>query len=209
MASDGGIFTYGDAGFYGSHGGSHLNQPIVGMTSTPDGKGYWLVASDGGIFTYGDAGFYGSHGGSHLNQPIVGMTSTPAGTVTGWWPPTVASSPTGTHRSTAAWGVPGSPTPSVSLPARFPPDPRYHPELSTPSSRVRGSVRSTARESPNANRGRALGRELGVQSASAPRGASVHPSRASPDVRSLHHTCLGACAADGCCGQLFTRRAWW
>ena len=82
-ASDGGIFAYGDAGFYGSHGGSHLNQPIVGMTATPDGGGYWLVASDGGIFTYGDAGFYGSHGGSHLNQPIVGMTSTPDGK--GYW----------------------------------------------------------------------------------------------------------------------------
>ena len=82
-ASDGGIFAYGDAGFYGSHGGSHLNQPIVGMTSTPTGLGYWLVASDGGIFAYGDAGFYGSHGGSHLNQPIVGMTSTPTGL--GYW----------------------------------------------------------------------------------------------------------------------------
>jgi hypothetical protein len=73
VASDGGIFSYGDATFYGSHGGSALNQPIVGMASTPTGKGYWMVASDGGIFSYGDATFYGSHGGSALNQPIVGM----------------------------------------------------------------------------------------------------------------------------------------
>jgi len=36
--------------FDGSMGGIHLNQPIVGMASTPDGNGYWLVASDGGIF---------------------------------------------------------------------------------------------------------------------------------------------------------------
>ena len=28
----------------------HLNQPVVGMAATPDGKGYWLVASDGGVF---------------------------------------------------------------------------------------------------------------------------------------------------------------
>jgi hypothetical protein len=75
VASDGGIFAYGDAGFYGSHGGSSLNQPIVGMAATPSGKGYWFVASDGGIFAYGDAGFYGSHGGSSLNQPIVGMAA--------------------------------------------------------------------------------------------------------------------------------------
>jgi hypothetical protein len=75
VASDGGIFTYGDATFEGSHGGSRLNAPIVGMASTGDGQGYWLVASDGGIFTYGDATFEGSQGGSHLNAPIVGAAT--------------------------------------------------------------------------------------------------------------------------------------
>ena len=76
VASDGGIFSFGDAAFFGSTGG-HLNKPIVGMAATPDGKGYWLVASDGGIFAYGDAAFYGSTGGMHLNQPIVGMAVHP------------------------------------------------------------------------------------------------------------------------------------
>ena len=75
MASDGGIFTFGDATFYGSTGGMHLNQPIVGMAATPDGKGYWLVASDGGIFAFGDAAFYGSTGSLKLNKPIVGMAA--------------------------------------------------------------------------------------------------------------------------------------
>ena len=60
VASDGGIFNYGDAGFYGSTGSIQLNKPIVGMAATPDGKGYWLGASDGGVFNYGDAGFFGS-----------------------------------------------------------------------------------------------------------------------------------------------------
>ena len=64
VASDGGIFAFGDAGFYGSMGGTPLNQPVVGMAATPDGKGYWEVASDGGIFAFGDAGFDGSMGGS-------------------------------------------------------------------------------------------------------------------------------------------------
>ena len=73
VASDGGIFTFGDAHFYGSTGGIHLNQPIVGMQATPRGQGYWLVARDGGIFTFGDAKFFGSTGAIHLNQPIVGM----------------------------------------------------------------------------------------------------------------------------------------
>ena len=83
VASDGGIFSYGDAQFHGSTGGIHLNEPIVGMAATPDGGGYWLVASDGGIFSYGDAQFYGSTGGIHLNKPIVGMAATPDGG--GYW----------------------------------------------------------------------------------------------------------------------------
>ena len=64
---DGGVFTFGDAGFFGSMGGKRLNQPIVGMAPTPSGRGYWLVASDGGIFSFGDAGFFGSTGGMHLS----------------------------------------------------------------------------------------------------------------------------------------------
>jgi len=76
VASDGGIFTFGDAGFYGSMGGKPLNKPIVGMASTPDGLGYWEVASDGGIFTFGDAGFHGSMGGQTIPAPVVAMAST-------------------------------------------------------------------------------------------------------------------------------------
>jgi Protein of unknown function (DUF4232) len=83
VAADGGIFTFGDAGFFGSAGNIALNQPIVGMASTPDGGGYWLVAADGGIFTFGDASFFGSAGNIALNQPIVGMASTPDGH--GYW----------------------------------------------------------------------------------------------------------------------------
>ena len=73
VASDGGIFAFGDAPFHGSTGAIPLNQPIVGMAPTPTGNGYWLVASDGGIFAFGDAPFHGSTGAIPLNQPIVGM----------------------------------------------------------------------------------------------------------------------------------------
>ncbi len=82
-ASDGGVFTYGAFGFYGSMGGTRLNQPVVGVASNPVGPGYWLVASDGGIFSFGTSGFYGSTGGMHLNQPVVGMAPTPDGR--GYW----------------------------------------------------------------------------------------------------------------------------
>ena len=71
MASDGGMFSFGDAHFYGSMGGKPLNKPIVGMATTPDGGGYWELATDGGIFAFGDATFVGSMGGSPLNLPVV------------------------------------------------------------------------------------------------------------------------------------------
>jgi hypothetical protein len=73
VASDGGIFTYGDARFFGSTGNIRLNKPIVGMSVTPSGNGYWMVASDGGIFTFGDATFRGSTGNRSLSAPIAGM----------------------------------------------------------------------------------------------------------------------------------------
>ena len=84
VGSDGGIFTFGSALFYGSTGSLRLQRPVVGITPTKDRGGYWLVASDGGTFAFGDAGFYGSIPGlglhpagsglpNSLNAPIVGM----------------------------------------------------------------------------------------------------------------------------------------
>jgi hypothetical protein len=83
VATDGGVFSFGGAGFYGSTGNIVLNKPIVGMSRTVDSLGYWLVASDGGIFSFGDATFYGSTGSLKLNKPIVGMATTPDGK--GYW----------------------------------------------------------------------------------------------------------------------------
>jgi hypothetical protein len=83
LGTDGGIFSFGEAQYYGSTGAMKLNQPIVGMASTPTANGYWLVASDGGVFSFGDAQFYGSTGAMTLNKPIVGMTSTVSGN--GYW----------------------------------------------------------------------------------------------------------------------------
>jgi hypothetical protein len=84
VGSDGGIFTFGSAQFYGSTGNLKLQRPIVGITPTADYGGYWLVASDGGVFSFGDTQFYGSIPGlglnpagsglSHsLNAPIIGI----------------------------------------------------------------------------------------------------------------------------------------
>lgn len=67
----------------GSAASLPLAQPVVGMASTPDGSGYWLVARDGGVFSYGDARFHGSTGGLKLAQPVVGMATDPA--TGGYW----------------------------------------------------------------------------------------------------------------------------
>jgi len=85
VGSDGGIFTFGSAQFYGSTGSLDLQRPVVGMTPTGNRGGYWLVASDGGIFSFGNAGYFGSIPGlgiapagasataKKLNAPVVGM----------------------------------------------------------------------------------------------------------------------------------------
>jgi hypothetical protein len=84
VGSDGGIFTFGSAQFYGSTGSLRLQRPVVGIVPTADRGGYWLDASDGGVFAFGDSGFYGSVPGlglhpadsgqpNSLDAPIVGM----------------------------------------------------------------------------------------------------------------------------------------
>jgi SpoIID/LytB domain protein len=82
-AADGGVFSFGNAPFYGSMGGVRLNRPVVGIAATRDAGGYWEVASDGGVFSFGDAPFHGSTGNLVLNKPVVGIATTPDGN--GYW----------------------------------------------------------------------------------------------------------------------------
>jgi hypothetical protein len=83
FAGDGGVFTEGNARFFGSLGNVHLVQPIVAAAGAPFGKGYWLAAGDGGLFGFGGAGFHGSLGNLRLAQPIVAMAARPQGD--GYW----------------------------------------------------------------------------------------------------------------------------
>jgi hypothetical protein len=67
VGSDGGVFSFGDANYYGSmdqlnpnlpSGGANSaasNGPITGITSTPDGGGYYLVDAHGDVYAFGDA----------------------------------------------------------------------------------------------------------------------------------------------------------
>jgi hypothetical protein len=82
VASDGGVFTFGDAHYYGSTGGTHLNQPVVAMAVIPGGTGYRLAARDGGVFNFGKARPHGPN--FHGRYPIVGISESTPGDL-GYW----------------------------------------------------------------------------------------------------------------------------
>ena len=75
-ASDGGVFSFGDARFFGSTGALTLVSPIIGLAATSSGKGYWLAAADGGVFSFGDARFLGAAAGrGPLAPPVVAIAA--------------------------------------------------------------------------------------------------------------------------------------
>jgi hypothetical protein len=85
VASDGGVFSYGDARFFGSVPGLSIRTDLImGMARTPDDGGYWLVGRDGGVFAFGDARFFGSLPGLDVHvRDIVGLAPTKTGA--GYW----------------------------------------------------------------------------------------------------------------------------
>ncbi len=58
LARDGGVFSYGDAQFFGTNLNSGAD--IIAIAPTPTLKGYWTADDDGSVFAYGDAGHYGA-----------------------------------------------------------------------------------------------------------------------------------------------------
>ena len=55
-----GVFSFGDALFYGSLASKHLSEPVVGIAATPGGDGYWLAVSNGEVYNFGAAQNMGS-----------------------------------------------------------------------------------------------------------------------------------------------------
>ena len=66
IASDGGIFAYGDAHFHGSLGSNPPPTPIVGVAPSADGGGYYMLEANGTADNFGDA-----HGGVSLTSGSV------------------------------------------------------------------------------------------------------------------------------------------
>jgi cell wall-associated NlpC family hydrolase len=54
VAADGGVFSFGDAAFYGSAAGT-TGEPIERLVPTGDGRGYWILAQSGTAEPFGDA----------------------------------------------------------------------------------------------------------------------------------------------------------
>ena len=93
VASDGGVFCFGDATYQGSMGSTPLQAPVVSMALDRVTGGYWLGAADGGIFSF-NAPFFGSGVGAIKPLPtpagkyppldiVVSITATPDGG--GYW----------------------------------------------------------------------------------------------------------------------------
>jgi hypothetical protein len=58
VASDGGVFAFGDAGFVGSLGGSGVTD-VTSVTPTPNDHGYLLVTRSGSVYAFGNATYLG------------------------------------------------------------------------------------------------------------------------------------------------------
>jgi hypothetical protein len=84
VGADGGVFSFGAAGFRGSipGQGSNLSDNVVGIAATSDGNGYWLASADGVIFDFGDAPFQDTCAGGCTTDTgapatFIGISTTP------------------------------------------------------------------------------------------------------------------------------------
>lgn len=58
--ASGEVKNFGGAPSFGSLQNDSLPAPIVGISSTSDLLGYWLVGADGSVYAFGDASLHGS-----------------------------------------------------------------------------------------------------------------------------------------------------
>ena len=78
VASDGGVFAFGDAHFAGSCPGSGAARaPAVAVMPDASGNGYWLVTKTGNVYSFGDAPTLGAPGAQ--STPITSAVATPDG----------------------------------------------------------------------------------------------------------------------------------
>jgi hypothetical protein len=82
VASDGGVFAFGDAEFEGSCPGiGGCAGSAVSVMPDHTGNGYWLVTNLGAVYAFGDAAYYG--GPKPASVPVVDAVATANGQ--GYW----------------------------------------------------------------------------------------------------------------------------
>jgi hypothetical protein len=82
VASDGGVFAFGDARFEGSCPGiGGCSGAAVAVLPDASGAGYWLVTVTGHVYAFGDARYFG--GPSSTPAPVTSAVRTPDGN--GYW----------------------------------------------------------------------------------------------------------------------------
>ncbi len=82
VASDGGVFAFGDARFEGSCPGiGGCAGSAVAVMPDRTGNGYWLVTNVGAVYAFGDAAYYGAP--KPASVPVVGAVATANGR--GYW----------------------------------------------------------------------------------------------------------------------------
>jgi hypothetical protein len=59
VTAEGGTYAFGGAPFLGSLGGIPLSAPILSGSSTPSGRGLYLLGQDGAVYAWGDAKYAG------------------------------------------------------------------------------------------------------------------------------------------------------
>jgi hypothetical protein len=82
VASDGGVFAFGDAKFEGSCPGiGGCSGSAVTVMPDASGNGYWLVTATGQVYNFGDAATFGAPGPQSV--PVTSAVRTPDGR--GYW----------------------------------------------------------------------------------------------------------------------------
>jgi hypothetical protein len=77
--ASGNVYQSPGVGWFGSAAARRARPPIVGMASTADGRGYWMVSSSGKVYAFGDAT---NLRGASPTRSALGIVAGPRG---GYW----------------------------------------------------------------------------------------------------------------------------
>ena len=75
----GGIYTFGNAKYFGNRIDRSFPGPATGLADTADGQGYAILNNGGGLYTFGNAKYFGNLIDHGFPGPAVALSMTPTG----------------------------------------------------------------------------------------------------------------------------------